>query len=123
MTQKVSKIPAVPERQYLANQLTLFIKGEGRLSPPITTGPSNFFSSSDISELSKSIFKKVRQKLICVSAKYVLKILPLMNHQPFFALLKVKLNSVCHKKIIDCLQKKREKKNLSVNKGKTTINK
>ena len=53
-----------------------------------------------------------------------------MNHQPFFALLKVKLNSVCHKKIIDCLQKKkkktREKKNLSVNinKGnKTKINK
>ena len=36
-----------------------------------------------------------------------------MNHQPFFALLKVKLNSVCHKKIIDCLQKKkREKKKL-----------
>ena len=48
-----------------------------------------------------------------------------MNHQPFFALLKVKLNSVCHKKIIDCLQKKKEKKNLSVNinKGNTTINK
>ena len=69
----------------------------------------------------KSIFKKVRQKLICVSAKYVIKILPLMNHQPFFALLKVKLNSVCHKKIIDCLQKNNErKKNLSVNKGKTT---
>ena len=33
-----------------------------------------------------------------------------MNHQPFFALLKVKLNSVCHKKIIDCLQKKARKK-------------
>ena len=52
-----------------------------------------------------------------------------MNHQSFFALLKVKLNSVCHKKIIDCLQKKKQKKtrekNLSVNinKGNTTINK
>ena len=43
MTQKVSKIPAVPERQYLANRLTLFITGEGRLSPPISTGPPIFF--------------------------------------------------------------------------------
>ena len=44
MTQKVSKIPAVPKRQYLANLLTLFIMGEGRLSPPITTGPPIFFT-------------------------------------------------------------------------------
>ena len=45
-----------------------------------------------------------------------------MNHQPFFALLKVKVNSVCHKNIINCLQKKTRKKNLSVNvnKGNTT---
>ena len=27
--------------QYLADQLTLFQPGEGRLSPPITTGPPN----------------------------------------------------------------------------------
>ena len=31
--------------QYLADQLTLFQPGEGRLSPPITTGPTpNFFT-------------------------------------------------------------------------------
>ena len=60
---------------------------------------------------SKSIVSEKSDKSQFVSAKYVIKILPLMNHQPFFALLKVKLNSVCHKKIIDCLQKKtREKK-------------
>ena len=29
--------------QYLADQLTLFQPGEGRLSPPITIGPPNFF--------------------------------------------------------------------------------
>ena len=29
--------------QYLADQLTLFKLGEGRLSPPITTGPPNVF--------------------------------------------------------------------------------
>ena len=29
--------------QYLADQLTLFDPGEGRLSPPITTGPPNVF--------------------------------------------------------------------------------
>ena len=28
---------------YLADQLTLFQLGKGRLSPPITAGPPNFF--------------------------------------------------------------------------------
>ena len=32
-----------PLHQYLEDQLTLFQPGEGRLSPPITTGPPKFF--------------------------------------------------------------------------------
>ena len=32
-----------PPPQYLADQLTLFQPGEGRLSPPITSGPPKFF--------------------------------------------------------------------------------
>ena len=32
-----------PPPQYLANKLTLFKPGEGRLSPPITTAPPNVF--------------------------------------------------------------------------------
>ena len=30
--------------QYLVDHLTLFQPGEGRLSPPITTGPPNVFT-------------------------------------------------------------------------------
>ena len=36
--------------QYLTDQLTLFQPGEGRFSPPITTGTPNFFSPSGITE-------------------------------------------------------------------------
>ena len=47
----------------------------------------------------------------------------LMNHQPFFALLKVKVNSVCHKKIIDCLQKKNEQKKKKTKNSSVNIHK
>ena len=33
-----------PPPQLLADQLTLFLLGEGRLCPPITTGPQKFFT-------------------------------------------------------------------------------
>ena len=48
---------ALPPPQYLADQLTLFQPGEGRLSQRITTSPPPIFSPSVITGLSVSVLE------------------------------------------------------------------
>ena len=56
-----------PPNQYLADQLTLFQPGEGRLSQRITTAPPQIFSPSVIPGLSVSVLESydicLRQKI------------------------------------------------------------
>ena len=50
--------------QYLADQLTLFKPGEGRLSPPITAGPPKFF------HLPASLSSSKKTKPLCTQAQF-----------------------------------------------------
>ena len=64
--------------QYLADQLTLFQPGEGRLSPPITAAPQ-IFSFSGITEK----IKNKPENFQPASARQVL-IKPALFHNPVF---------------------------------------